>query len=283
MTDMFEFVTADVRLFSFFSTVHDVRHRAQPRSSDTTSWYSKNQTRSKIATTCTAMDGDSFLVLEKSDTREDRYYWYCHECPCSEACVTSDWEQTQAWSFTSETIVRANVYSHLMNSDNHKLDHELAKVAANSAEILCLTETYDERERYRNLMRTTQQNASHAIDAEDTDRATDSEQRWFNKTMETSLALCESLRGEVGIAIRCSEKRSFDGNYKMNPQRLRMVMDTVDRTSKAMESTKKLFRNAAEKFQDRSLACIKAAAALQDEHDVLSEARECMADMARNM
>jgi hypothetical protein len=80
----------------------------------------------------------------------------------------------------------------------------------------------------------------------------------------------------IGSAIVRAKKRPIEAEDMTNSlQRFRLVMASLDRVRE--------LTNAADEFQDRAVACVQAAGALQDAHNVMSEARECMADMARDM
>jgi hypothetical protein len=227
------------------------------------------------------MDADNFWVLPEFDTGVDRHYWRCKHCPCIDRCSHAAWVKVKACSFISEKDVRDAVFSHLVNSGKHLLDREAATLAAEMAEIEVLVETSIQRAAYcRQMTKIRETSAKN----QPLDRR--GENRKGSKCSSSQggkgVAIGASSRAEVGSAIVRS-KRPFEGEDMMNSQRLRMVMDSVDRARMALQSAQKVLTNAAEKFQERSTACTQIVGALQDEHDVMSAARECMADMAGDM
>jgi hypothetical protein len=227
------------------------------------------------------MDADNFWVLPEFDTGVDRQYWRCKRCPCSATCSNAAWALVKACSFICERAVRDAVFAHLVISGKHLLDHEAATLAAANAEIEVLVETSIQRAAYcRQMTKISETSAKN----QPLDRR--GENRKGSKCSSSQggkgVAIGASSRAEDGSAIVRS-KRPFEGEDMMNSQRLRMVMDSVDRARMAMQSAQTVLTNAAEKFQERSIACTQTVGALQDEHNVMSAARECMADMARDM
>ena len=227
------------------------------------------------------MDADNFWVLPEFDTGVDRHYWRCKRCPCSATCSHAAWAKVKACSFITEKDVRDAVFSHLVNSGKHLLDREAATLVAEKAKIEVMVETSIERAAYcRQMTKIRETRAKN----QPLDRR--GENRKGSKCSSSQggkgVAIGASSRAEDGSAIVRS-KRPFEGEDMMNSQRLRMVMDSVDRARMALQSAQTVLTNAAEEFQDRSLASSQTVGALQINHDVMSAARECMADMARDM
>jgi hypothetical protein len=165
------------------------------------------------------MDADNFWVSAEEDTGEDRHYWCCKRCPCIDKCSKPSWRKVKARSFICEKDVRDNVYNHLVNSGKHHLDHEAATLAVEMAEIEFLSSS--------------QGGGGVAIGA--------------------------SSGTPIGSAIVRCKKRPIEAEDMMNSQRLRLVMDSLDRVRE--------LTNAADEFQERAVACVQAAGALQDEHN----------------
>jgi hypothetical protein len=241
------------------------------------------------------MDGDSFWVPTKFDTGVDRYYWQCKQCPLKDDCSYAAWAKVKTWSFKNEDAVRDAVHFHLVNSGKHHLDDDAAKLAVESAEIVFQTESYYERAAFNTEMIKKQKEKAKPPGMQ----LSPKNQQWEpppgmqpspkNQPREPQGGRgSSSSQGGEGVAIGASSaivcsKRPFDGNDPKNSQRLRMMMDSVDRARLAVQSAQKMFTNAAEKSQERSLACTQAAGALQDEQNIMSAGRECLADMARDM
>jgi hypothetical protein len=248
------------------------------------------------------MDADNVWVPTKLDTGGERYYWQCKKCPRNDDCSTAAWAKVKSWSFKTEDAVRDAVHSHLVNSGKHHLDEADAKLAVESCEIVFQTESPHERAAF-NTEKVKQQKAKKDADTSQTmspkpqprepphePRAPPPHMKPSAKNQPRALqggrGSSSSQGGDGAIGGSSAivrSKRPFDGNDQKNSQRLRMMMDSVDRARLALQSAQKMFTNAAEKFQERSLACTQAAGALQDEQNIMIAGRECLADMARDM
>jgi hypothetical protein len=242
------------------------------------------------------MDADSFWVPDKFDTGEDRRYWQCKQCPLKDDCSYMAWAKVKTWSFISEEAVRDAVQIHLVNSGKHLLDDDAAKLAVESAEILFLTENYYERAAYNTEMvkkRKKEKEKAEPPAMQPSPQKEKAKPPAMQPSPKNQPREPQGGRGSSssqggdgaigGSSAIVRSKRPFDGNEQKNSQRLRMMMDSVDRARLAVQSAQKMFTNAAEKFQERSLACTQAAGALQDEQNIMSAGRECLADMARDM
>ena len=69
----------------------------------------------------------------------------------------------------------------------------------------------------------------------------------------------------------------------LNVQRLHIVKDSTQRAQNSLAQSARLLNATAVAFQERSTTCTAAAAQLSEENEVLSAAKELLAELATEL
>ena len=69
----------------------------------------------------------------------------------------------------------------------------------------------------------------------------------------------------------------------LNAQRIQIVKDSIQRSQNSLAQSARMLNASAVAFQERSTACTAAAAQLSEENEVLSAAKELLAELAAEL
>ena len=170
---------------------------------------------------------------------------------------------------------------HLMASGSHSLDHNAAKKVVNQVTVSYWSETYQEREQYRQSL--TKMYASHHSGeddsqgkgksndkgkGEDKGKGKDSKkelQKQLKRTSDDVAQLSQSVQQLVKVqrgSAASSASAASSGSVTIAISDLELVHDSLNRASHACEQCENV--------------CTKLAKQFSDEHKVLSKAKEIL-------
>ena len=243
------------------------------------------------AALCEAMDQiESFYVPADMDTGGSRFFHRAVRCPFHEECSRHSWSKARIVSFISEEAARKGVYEHLVTSGRHWKREAEAKTAAAECEIEIVEETEAEREQYRKQIDGIEDRKRQRDDSPDRRSKSDDENKSKGKS-KGKKGKTRSSRGGRAEATSSSASsaaaQAADHEAQIvarqptqvNSQNLGMLIDCLDRSKAALESSQVMFQRAAEAFQQRSQACVETSIQLQRELNALSAARDCVRDL----
>ena len=69
----------------------------------------------------------------------------------------------------------------------------------------------------------------------------------------------------------------------LNAHRIQIVKDSIQRAQNSLAQSARMLNASALVFQERSTACTAAAAQLSEENEVLSAAKELLAELATEL
>ena len=244
---------------------------------------------------------DSGFVPSDDDTGEDRMYWRVKYCPCHEECSKNSWSKVSSWSYASLEQVVSNVKEHIVNSDLHKYrwshdGDEAIDKKLDECDVEFLTETSDERARYRSQIKRVQSQPQKGKgkDGKDKDRDKDKRHAEVDR-LKTEVKRLKTAIGDQGdSAARASASTAPIGAIVphgqmaqaatgMNYAKVQLVKDSIDRAKHALAQSRRLLNQSAVAFQERAAACTAAATQLDEESDVMNAAKELLTELAAQM
>ena len=232
---------------------------------------------------------DSFYVDDTMDTGGSRFYHKAVRCPFHNECSSNAWSKAKTTSFICEEAVRKGVFEHLLTSGRHWKREKEAKDAALECEIELVEETQEQREQYRKQIdRIAEQRKRNRDDRPRDDSPDRKKKRDDNVKSKSKGKSKDKKNKEKSDRGGGADAVSIDDDdvqivrrqpTQVNAQNLGLLIDCLDRSKAALESSQVMLQRAAEAFQQRSQACFQSSVQLQTELNALSAARDCVRDL----
>ena len=243
------------------------------------------------------MNLDTAYVESDDDTHEDRTYWMATSCPCRESCTPNSWGRVNKYSYLNEDVVRGYIREHLVASSLHQMSQEDAEYHAAVAEIDECTETAADRATYRQQVRRAhgQQSSSSADKGKGKSKHGAHDKRKSDNNFLVNEI--KKLKGRLEVAENVGASReaavlrhrpavvgaSPSARAPINSQRLQLVKDSIQRAQNSLAQSSRMLNQSALMFQERSTACTAASAQLTQENEVLSAAKEFLAELVTEL
>ena len=96
---------------------------------------------------------EAWFVKEEDEDGEDRPLWQCKTCPREQDCNAASLKDSCLFSYISEASVRQYISLHLQHSSKHLVTEEEAQACADVADVQTMTETAEQRDEYRKMMK----------------------------------------------------------------------------------------------------------------------------------